>query len=303
MSRKKKKVAPQAHAPGKTAHTNSQLQPDWAIIVLAGAGMLITAYLAALAWFSGPTVLCAEGSGCDVVRQSRWSTLLGLPIAVWGFAVYALLAGLAWRMPARLKRWRRLWFLALVGTAISIYLTVIAMVVLDASCPWCLLSLAVISTIFVVLIFRRPDSAPGMPWPHWLARSGGLALAVVAAMHIWYSGWLSHPDTARLQALAAHLEISGAQYYGAWWCGECQEQKRLFRGAAEQLPFIECSTGGRGGPMTLRCREQGIEVYPTWVIGQRHYTGAIAPRDLAQFSGFDWDGFSATASSNSARTP
>ena len=284
MAKGKRKAAVPPHKPG-TAHTAT---PDWLIVGLAAFGMLLTAYLTGVAWFADSPAFCAEGSGCDLIQQSRWSTLFGLPLALWGFATYAVIALMAWRMPAQLKRWRRLWYVALIGLAISLYLTAIGIFALNAICLWCLASLLTISALFIAVAVRRPASAPGMAWPKWVAQSAGTALIVVATLHLWYSEVLIRPDSPQLEALAVHLEQSGAKYYGAWWCPSCQEQKRHFRGSADRLPFVECSTGGRGSSMTLRCRDLGIEAYPTWVIGGRHYQGMMTPRELSLHSGFNW---------------
>lgn len=288
MSKSRKKPA-QRHrrAPASGGHAAS-LSPDRVTLALAVVGMIITGYLTGVAWFGDNPALCAEGSGCDLIQQSRWSTVLGLPVALWGFTVYLLLALAAWRMPPRLKRWQRLWFLSLIGMAVSLYLTVVGVVSIDAFCPWCLASLAVISAIFIRQTLHRPESAPGMAWTNWLAQSGGAAVIVVALLHLWYAGLFSHPDTARLTALATQLEERGARFYGAWWCPACQTQKQEFGSAAELLPFVECSTGGRGSPPTLHCRELGIDSYPTWIIDGRRYTGVLPPAELARHIGFDW---------------
>jgi uncharacterized membrane protein len=290
MSKGKHKKKPAAHhaAPSGTSHRGT-VSPDRVTISLAMAGMLVTGYLTSVAWLGDNPALCAAGSGCDLIQQSRWSTVLGLPVALWGFAVYLLLALLAWRMPPRLKRWQRLWYVSLLGMAISIYLTIVGVVSIDAICPWCLASLAIISSIFLRQALSRPDSAPGMTWPNWLAQSTGAAIIVVALLHLWYAGLFAHPDTPRLNALAAHLEESGARFYGAWWCPACQAQKQEFGSAGDNLPFIECSTGGRGSAPTLHCRELGIQSYPTWIIDDRRYEGVLSPGELARHAGFPWD--------------
>jgi len=266
-------------------------EPDWLVAGLALVGVAITAYLTAGAWLSAAPAFCAEGSGCDLIQQSEWSTLLGLPIAFWGLVLYALLALIAWRMPSRLKRWRRLWFLAFIGVSVSVYLTAVGWWVLDAFCPWCLLSLATISALLVVVFLRRPASAPGMAWGPWLLRSGGAGLAVVVALHLYSSDLLSRPESPRLAALATHLEESGARYYGASWCPSCRTQARLFGAASDRLPYVECSPGGRGTPMAQVCVAAGISTYPTWIIYGRRFEEVLHPRELAQLTGFDWDGF------------
>jgi uncharacterized membrane protein len=289
MSKGRKKPRERSHKHLQDKAVQSTASADWIVTALAGVGMLITAYLTSVAWFGDSPAFCAEGSGCDLIQHSRWSTVLGMPVALWGFAVYLVIGLIAWRMPARLKRWRQLWYLSLIGLAISVYLTVVGIVSLDAVCAWCLASLATMTAIFVRLILHHPDSAPGVAWPSWLAQTGGAALLVVALLHLSYSDLLSHPDTPKLRALAAHLDETGARFYGAWWCPACQEQKDQFRGAAEQLPYIECSIGGRGSPMTLECRNLGITNYPTWIIDDTHYTGIVSPQDLAIYSDYDWE--------------
>lgn len=139
-------------SPTPAAKTAPKLSPDRAVLALAFVGMLLTAYLSVVAWRGGGAAFCTAGSGCDVVQGSAWSRLFGIPIAAWGFALYALLAWTA-RRPAttRLRRWRGLWRLSLVGLAISLYLTLAGVLALEATCLWCLLSLATIAAIFALV--------------------------------------------------------------------------------------------------------------------------------------------------------
>ncbi len=288
-ARRKSKGSPQtARTAAKVAA--ARREPDWVIVGLALFGVAVTAYLTAGAWLSAAPAFCAEGSGCDLIQQSQWSTLLGLPISLWGLLLYALLGVLAFRMPARLKRWRRLWFLAFIGVSISLYLTAVGWLILGAFCPWCLLSLAIISALLIAIFLRRPASAPGMAWSPWLLRSAGAGLAVVVALHLYSSDLLSRPENPRLAALATHMQESGVRYYGASWCPSCRDQSRLFGAASDRLPYVECSPGGRGTPMAQVCVAAGIAAYPTWIIRGRRFEEVLQPRELARLSGFDWEG-------------
>lgn len=263
---------------------------DVAIVGLALIGMAITAYLTLAAWTRSTPAFCQEGGGCDLIQQSQWSSFLGLPIALWGFGLYAVLAVIAVAMPPRLKSWRRLWLVAFVGVSVSVYLTAVGWFTLEAFCGWCLASLATIAAILAVVFLRRPGSAPGMPWSHWLLRSGAAGLVVVAVLHVVASDLLSRPGDPRLAALAIHLEESGARYYGASWCPACRQQSRLFGAASERLPYVECSPGGRGTPMARVCANAGVASYPTWIIYGRRYEEVLRPRELAELSGFHWEG-------------
>lgn len=262
--------------------------PDWPVVALAIIGLLVTGYLSLVSWSGTATALCSAGSGCDVVQQSRWSTLLGIPIALWGFATYALLALFALLKTSRLRRWRRSWWVALLGVVVSVYLTITGLVALDAICIWCLLSLATISTIFILLTVRRPDSAPGIPWRNWLLNTGLSALVLVGLLHAYYSGLFQPAEDPKLSALATHLTQTGAKYYGAFWCPNCQEQKRVFGSSAERLPYVECSPGGRGGAVSFECVSAEVSSYPTWIIRGRPLEGLRQPEELARLTGFDW---------------
>lgn len=283
---KKQHASSKQHADGK--QKSVERRPDWVIVGLAGVGLLITGYLTGVAFTSTGAAFCGEGSGCDLVQSSRWSTLLGLPIALWGFGLYALIALTAWTMPPRLKRWRRLSFLALAGVAVSAYLTVSGIVYLDAVCLWCLASFATITAVFVAVLLRRPDTAPGVAWTTWSANSVITAVVIIAVLHVWQNDLL-RPENPRLKALAEHLDDNGAKFYGAYWCPACQQQKRHFGSSADRLPYVECTPNGRNGPRAEACDSRDIAQYPTWIIDGSRLQGVLPPEELARYSGFRWD--------------
>ncbi len=288
MSRRKhNKPKKQQTKPEPRREAAPDRRPDWPIVILAGIGLLITGYLTVLAMTGAGAAFCAEGSGCEIVQASRWSTLLGMPMALWGFALYLVIALTALTMPPRLKRWRRLSFLGLVGVAVSAYLTVTGIVYLDAVCIWCLASFAVISAVFVTTLLRRPDAAPGMPWSSWSANSLVTAAIVVGVLFVWQNDLL-RPENPRLKALAEHLDDSGAKFYGAFWCPACQEQKRRFGASADRLPYVECNPDGRGGGLAPACADNDISRYPTWIIDGSRLQGVVEPEELARESGFQW---------------
>ena len=45
-------------------------RPNWPLIALVGAGMVLTAYLALTSWLGQPPLYCDEGSSCDIVRDT-----------------------------------------------------------------------------------------------------------------------------------------------------------------------------------------------------------------------------------------
>lgn len=270
-------------------------EPDWPVTTLALLGMLLTAYLTVLAGSGDQAAFCGPESGCALVQQSRWSTLFGLPLALWGFGLYALIAFVAALGAPGARRWKRLWMLAGLGLVISLYLTAVGWIALNAFCGWCLLSLLNIAAIFGINAWRRPGRAPGMPWSRWALNSGAVAVFAVAFIQLYYSGVFQPPEDPRLRALAEHLESRDATFYGAFWCPSCQRQRRLFGASAERLPYVECTPDGRNAPPAMACLEAGVENYPTWVIDGERETGVMQPRKLARLSGFDWSGFDSDA--------
>ncbi|MBD9436871.1 vitamin K epoxide reductase family protein [Pseudoxanthomonas sp. PXM03] len=259
---------------------------------MAALGLLITGYLAWTAGSGSASAFCTSDGGCEAIQRSGWSTLLGVPMALWGFGLYAVVALVsAMRKASPLLRWQRQWRLVLLGLAISVYLTVIGAWVLDAFCVGCLASLAVLVAMFAWLQARRPASAPGQPWGRWWGVHALPVLLVVAVLHVHQSGLLhQRPESRRAEALAQHLSAYGAKFYGASWCVECSRQKRHFGHAAEQLPYVECSPGGRNAPMTATCAAAGVTVFPTWVIDGIEHNGVIEPQQLAVLTRFDWEG-------------
>lgn len=264
-------------------------EPDRITAALAGLGLLLTAYLGLLALSGGSPAFCASDGGCGLIQSSAWSKFLGVPLAWWGFGLYLLLL-LVSVQPVRrpLQRWRRQWRLALLGVAVSLYLTAVGWLALDAFCALCLLSLALLLLVFVLLNLRRPEGAPGGAWSGWWLNNAALALAVVIVMGVWQSGLLQSPENPRLRALAEHLDRSGAKFYGAFWCPVCREQKELFGRAAEHLPYVECSPQGRRGPVALACTDAGVESFPTWVIRGRTHQQLLSIEELERLSFFRW---------------
>ncbi len=279
-----------ARAPAAAPQAGGRVRdPERLVLLLAAAGMLLTAYLSIIALSGSTPAFCAQGSACELVQQSRWSQLFGVPLPLWGLALYSVLAFNAWRLPAKLQRWRRLWLVSLIGLSVSLYLTLVGWLELEAFCGWCLLSLALLAAIFLRTTLNRPATAPGTDWRAWLGGSAMGVLLAVGVPHLFYSDLLEARADPQLVELAEHLQRRGALFYGAFWCASCQEQKRLFGSAAKHLPYIECSPDGRNGILARACIDAGIRGYPTWIIRGRRHQQVLTPEQLASHSGFPWE--------------
>ena len=275
--------------PRQPAATAAPASPNWVVLALAVVGLVLAGYLTGTSWSGEKAAFCEAGADCDIVLHSRWSTLLGLPTSLWGFLVYAVLAGAAFTK-RRSRRWKVLASVSLFGVAYSVYLTFISLYRLEAACPYCLTSLALLAAIFVVTLFQTPQISRRLAWKPWLGASFVTAGVAVLAVHlVFYSGAMvsaSGPEDPWMKGLAAHMDEVGTKMYGAFWCPACEHQKDLFGASAHRIPYVECSPAGRNGPVASTCLAAGIRSYPTWIIkGQRH-VGVLTPASLADRTGF-----------------
>jgi uncharacterized membrane protein len=125
------------------------------------AGLFVALYLALYKLGYIGNLVCAVGS-CEVVQTSKWATLLGYPVAVWGVAYYVAvlavsLAGLSRSLMD--SRWlsRLLVLMTATGVLFSLWLTYLELFVIEAICMWCVVSavLAVILAAIAILDLRE----------------------------------------------------------------------------------------------------------------------------------------------------
>ena len=274
-----------AKKPNKETVQAQRAAPDWPLLILAGIGLVVTGLLLWSTLTATTLPYCKEGSGCDVVQNSRWSSFLSVPLVLWGIATYAAI-GLSAVIPAT-PTTRRRWSSLLVsaGFGISVYLTVISVTVIEATCIYCLVSLVVMAGGFGLSFL--PAESPAPPTRRWAGL--GLAAVIAVVMHFDAGGAFDGTGGTAdpyLKALAEHLDQRGVKFYGASWCPHCQQQKELFGGAARFLPYVECSPHGRKAPQATECEIEDISNYPTWVIDGRRIERVLAANALATMSGF-----------------
>ena len=194
--------------------------PDWILTGLAGAGMLLTAYLALTVWLGQPPLYCDEGSSCDIVQQSRWGTFMGLPTAFLGFLTYTALAYIGFRVRNPGTLWKSAWTVSMVGLGYSAYLIAVSLFVIEAACVYCLISFSIMSVIFGVLTYQRPRELPDFSFAAWARQALIVLVVIVGGMHLHYSGVFdptAGPEDPYLKGLAEHLTKEKAILYGAFW--------------------------------------------------------------------------------------
>jgi uncharacterized membrane protein len=264
---------------------SSSRSRDIPTALLGAVGLALTSGLLYFSLTRANLPYCGSGSSCDVVQSSRWSMFLGVPIVVWGWGVYLAITGSALFAKSTITRSRSIIFFVTVGLAVSLYLNAVSLWVIEAMCAYCLASLGIIISIFV-LNWR---SAARLELGSWRLGSSVIAGLLIAFMHLNYAGVFSPsagPEDPYLRELAEHLTNAEAKFYGAYWCPHCQEQKLVFGSSAKRLPYVECSPNGQKGPRATACVVQNIQNYPTWVIGGRHVDRVLSVAQLASYSGF-----------------
>jgi uncharacterized membrane protein len=124
-------------------------------------GLLLGAYLSLYKFGYIGTLACSVGS-CETVQTSRWSVLLGLPVATWGVGFYALMLALAiaGTQPRHEDSTRlslAMLLLAGWGIAFTAWLNYLEGFVIHAWCEFCLGSAALVTVLFLLAVvdYRR----------------------------------------------------------------------------------------------------------------------------------------------------
>jgi uncharacterized membrane protein/glutaredoxin len=138
--RSKRKAAAEAAFTGRS----------WAIPILSIIGLGISVYLFYIS-ASGSEVFCGPLGDCSTVQTSEYSKLFGLiPVGLIGVLGFAAIL-VTWFVGKLGDRQRTasvvtlLFWLTVVGTLFSLYLTFLEPFVIGATCSWCLVSAILIT--------------------------------------------------------------------------------------------------------------------------------------------------------------
>lgn len=125
------------------------------LFLVAIAGLAISGYLF-VTYTTGAPILCGLDIGCDAVRASEYSSLLGLPTPLYGLVFYAALAAGAAFLPSWHSAWLRLCLMVLtgIGVAVSAWLTYLEAYVIQAWCIWCIAS-AILTLVAFGLVWGK----------------------------------------------------------------------------------------------------------------------------------------------------
>ena len=126
----------------------------WAPVVLSAGGVLVSGYLS-VKRVTGGSLACTRWADCDVVNNSVFAKIYGVPVAFIGLAGYLVIMCLAMAAlqteGATQRRLLALGFLlALGGVGFSVYLTYLELYVIEAICVWCVISAVLITLLAIV---------------------------------------------------------------------------------------------------------------------------------------------------------
>lgn len=139
--------------------TRSRLTLRAISLTLVVIGLLVSGYLSYVK-LTDVSMVCVQGGSfnCEVVQNSSYSEIMGIPIAWMGFATYIVLGVLLLlenRVPLLQNYGSMILFgITLFAWLFSMYLVYVQGVLLQAWCVWCLAHEANITVLFAVSILR-----------------------------------------------------------------------------------------------------------------------------------------------------
>jgi len=131
-----------------------------ALVTLALLGFLSALYLT-LVHYRGGIPRCFVVQGCDVVQTSKYSAILGVPIALFGAVYFTIMFYLAIGLMASPTRRLVISYklLAYAGALAAVPLFLLQAAVLRAFCTYCLVTEAVLLLLWVGSFAVKPASA------------------------------------------------------------------------------------------------------------------------------------------------
>lgn len=260
-----------------------------AALALCVLGALISAYLLVADFLLGGAEFCLTGQGCDVVRESRYSRMGGIPVPLLGVLGYAAMAAAVLSPLGRRTKWSLLFPLSAAAVGFSAYLTYLELFIIEAICSWCVASAAIAAALLALSGLWKRQTAEGASAFKSLAGAAAVLVLVFAVSYSIHSPSPGEnpPSSATFYqvSLAKYLSDQGATMYGSYSCGHCQTQKELFGSAFGYVAYVEC---GRTGPdpNPALCATKNIRSYPTWEIGGDLYEGVRTLEQLGRISGY-----------------
>lgn len=293
---------------------------------IAVIGTLITAYLTYISFTGGKTACpidAATGSSsCDLVLQSSYAKVFGLPLSLFGLAAYLAMTVFAlapFLINAETNKKQRKQLedltsrlLLIGGTAMAVfsgYLMYISFFKLNEACLYCLSSATCSLILFILSIIGREWEEVSQVFFTGILvamvtlvgtlglyanaegpkvnADGKVPIPEITSQPQPPTGWSITTESGPSEiALAQHLTKAKVKMYGAFWCPHCHEQKQLLgKQAFKNIIYVECDPNGKN-PQTQACVTAKIQSFPTWEINGKMNPGVKLPEELAQLTNY-----------------
>lgn len=129
----------------------------WAAIVSALAGAAVSIYMT-IYKLTDNNAMCLGSGDCATVNASKYSEIYGIPLGVIGFVCYAAILLVLWlqnRHPLLKEYGNTLAMgMSFAGFIYSMYLMYISTYVIQATCPFCVVSAVAITLCFAFTFIR-----------------------------------------------------------------------------------------------------------------------------------------------------
>jgi uncharacterized membrane protein/predicted DsbA family dithiol-disulfide isomerase len=227
-------------------------------LALGLAGVVLSVVLARLHGqaHAGIASFCSISDvvNCDKVATSRYSVLLGLPVAVWGVLGYALAAtlaatGLSTRRPRPGWPSGLLFLFAAAATAASAALALVSEFLIGAWCLLCMGSWAVAVALLAaawracrgtgVAASIRADVSVLRASPRWSLAAAGLLVAAIAVLAGVYPRYWQRARAPRALVAGSGLGAGVVVEYSDYECPMCARAHEETRALLARRPDVK----------------------------------------------------------------
>ena len=126
----------------------------WLVILLAILGIFDTTYLTAEHYLGSP-VYCPIGGECEEGLSSPYSTIYGIPLALFGAAFYffTLVLALIYQLNANRFLLKLFFISSFFAFIFSGWLVYLQLFVIKAICIYCVISAVNVTILFVISVY------------------------------------------------------------------------------------------------------------------------------------------------------
>ena len=128
-----------------------------ASVVITLIGLAVSIYMTIFKLTDNET-MCIGNLGCNIVNNSPYAVIYGIPVAVFGVGGYlAILAVLAFEKKNKFLKQNATMItfgLTLIGFVFTLYLIYLEIFIIKALCPFCLTSQIAMTILFILSVIR-----------------------------------------------------------------------------------------------------------------------------------------------------